>query len=56
MKSNPLLAERIRKNWQLVKFRHLRRLAEQGDLTRENFQERFNLDPFTSESRQLLLI
>ncbi len=56
MNQNPLLAEMIRANWQLVKFRHLRRLSEQGDLTRENFQERFNLDPFTSDSLQLLLI
>ncbi|MFN2111740.1 MAG: hypothetical protein ACK2TT_01345 [Anaerolineales bacterium] len=56
MNHNPLLAERIRAEWHLVKFRHLRRLAEQGDLTRENFQERFDLDPFTSDSRQLLLI
>jgi hypothetical protein len=56
MNQNPLLAEKIRENWQLVKFRHLRRLSEQGDLTRENFPERFNLDPFTSDSRQLLLI
>ncbi len=56
MNNNPLLADRIREDWQLVKFRHLRRLSEQSDLTRENYQERFNLDPFTSDSRQLLLI
>ncbi|MEJ2412289.1 MAG: hypothetical protein P8Y34_04740 [Anaerolineales bacterium] len=31
MNQNPLLAEMIRANWQLVKFRHLRRLSEQGD-------------------------
>ncbi len=56
MGQNPLLAEIIGKDWGLVKFRHLRRLAEQGDLTRDNFLERINLDPFTSDSPQLLLI
>jgi hypothetical protein len=56
IRQNPLLAEVIQENWQLVKYRHLRRLHEQGGLTRSNFQERFCLDPFTSDSPQLPLI
>ena len=53
---NPLLAEIIQENWQLVKYRHLRRLFEQGGITRDNFLDRFCLDPFTSDSAQLHLI
>jgi len=53
---NPPLEEEIQKGYGLVKFRHLRRLAEQGGLTHANLQERLSLDPFTSESPQLPLI
>jgi hypothetical protein len=53
---NPPLAEILQGNWQMVKFRHLRRLREQGGLTRDNYRERFCLDPFTSDSPQLPLI
>jgi len=56
MDHNPILAEIIQDQWQLIKFRHLRRLQEQGGLTRENFKERCCLDPFTSDSPQLPLI
>jgi hypothetical protein len=56
MRHNPLLAEIIQENWQLIKYRHLRRLHEQGGLTRSNYRERFCLDPFTSDSPQLPLI
>lgn len=53
---NPILAERLKENWGMIKFRHLRRLAEQRDLTRANIQERFLLDPITSDTLQPLLI
>ena len=56
LRHNPLLAEIVQENWQLVKFRHLRRIYEQGGLTRDNFLDRFCLDPFTSDSPQLPLI
>jgi hypothetical protein len=56
MRNNPPLAEVLQENWQLIKYRHLRRLYDQGGMTRENFRERFNLDPFTSDSPQLPLI
>jgi hypothetical protein len=55
-RQNPILADRIAENWGLIKFRHLRQLAQQGDIDRANFQERFQLDPFTSHSPQPLLI
>ncbi len=56
MEQNPILAETIQEKWRLIKYRHLRRLREQGGLTRENFRDRFCLDPFTSDSPQLPLI
>ena len=56
LRHNPLLADAIKGNWELIKYRHIRRLFEQGGLTRENFRERFCLDPFRSDSPQLPLI
>ena len=56
MRHNPVLAEILSKNWELIKYRHIRRLYEQGGLTRDNFPERFCLDPFTTDSPQLPLI
>jgi hypothetical protein len=56
MAHNPPLAERLNARFGLVKYRHLRQLAEQGGVTHTNLQERLSLDPFTSESPQLPLI
>ncbi len=56
MRQNPVLAEIINQNWILIKYRHLRRLHDQGGLTRDNFQDSLCLDPFTSDSPQLQLI
>jgi hypothetical protein len=56
MRYNPPLVEILQENWQMIKYRHLRRLFEQSGLTRDNYQDRFLLDPFTSDSPQLPLI
>jgi hypothetical protein len=56
MDQNPPLEEMIRGRYGLVKFRHIRRLAEQGGLTHSNLKEQLAVDPFTSESPQLHLI
>ena len=56
LQHNPPLADQIHQNWGFVKFRHLRRLAEEGSLTRENYLERFRLDPLTYDAPQLPLI
>ena len=56
MQHNPPLAGIIDKDWELIKYRHIRRLADQGNLSEENFLERLNLDPFRSDSPQLPLI
>ncbi|NJN44398.1 MAG: hypothetical protein HC806_06540 [Anaerolineae bacterium] len=42
--------------WQFLKFRHVRQLASSGELTAENWQERFTLDPLTYESAQMRLL
>jgi hypothetical protein len=56
MAHNPPLADHLNARFGLVKYRHLRQLAEQGGITHANLQERLSLDPFTSESPQLPLI
>jgi hypothetical protein len=53
---NLILDKTFNENFNLVKFRHIRRLEEQGGLTHTNIQERLALDPFTSDSPQLQLI
>ena len=53
---NPPLASALEEGWDLIKYRHIRRLNEEGGLTRENLQERLKLDPFISDSPQLQLI
>jgi hypothetical protein len=56
MRQNPVLGEIIEKDWRFIKYRHLRRLHGQSGLTQENIEERFSLDPFTSDSPQIPLI
>lgn len=56
LSQNPVLADVIQGKWELIKYRHLRRLAEQGGMTPDNYREKFRLDPFTSDSPQLPLI
>ena len=56
LRKNPELEKTISNHYQLVKFRHIRRLADQGGLSHANIQERLKLDPFTSESAQIPLI
>jgi hypothetical protein len=56
IKYNPPLAAELEKDWGLIKYRHVRRLAEESGITKQNLLERLALDPFISESRQLKLI
>ena len=53
---NPPLASRVEEKWGFLKFRHLRRLSDEGNLNRKNFMERFALDPLTYDDPQLPLI
>jgi hypothetical protein len=62
----PLISERLRRDprlraWmqgrpRLVKFRHLRRLAEDPTLDRENFLSRLGMDPAEHEDPQMTLL
>ena len=56
MENNNPLEDAIQNSWGLVKYRHIRRIADEGGLTKENLQERLALDPFTSDAPQLTLI
>ena len=56
MENNNPLEDAIQNSWGLVKYRHIRRIADEGGLTKENLQERLALDPFTSDAPQLPLI
>jgi len=61
-----LLAEKARRDWRLryavddatrvVKFRHVRRLAEESTLRRESLPERLALDPLGEQDPQLPLL
>jgi hypothetical protein len=42
--------------WRFIKFRHVRRLAENLSLTRESFAELLELDPLTLEHLQAPLL
>ncbi|MCJ7715268.1 MAG: hypothetical protein MUO54_01940 [Anaerolineales bacterium] len=56
MQNNKPLADLIQSSWGLIKYRHIRRMADEGGLTRDNLQERLALDPFTTDAPQLPLI
>lgn len=54
LKHNPPLAEIIDQQWELVKFRHIKRLWESAGGV--SFFDKLDLDPFQSDSPQLPLI
>lgn len=53
---DPRLEQSIKDKWQLVKFRHIRRLAENKSLTRESFLELIALDPLSEDQAQAPLL
>lgn len=52
---NPYLQERLASGWHFLKFRHVRRLADNMSLTRENFVEQMGSDPLTDTAHQMRL-
>jgi hypothetical protein len=52
---NPLLRRVADEKWQFIKFRHVRRLAKNTSLTRENLEEMLILDPLSSSDPQIPL-
>ncbi|MEK6222090.1 MAG: hypothetical protein N2D54_07555, partial [Chloroflexota bacterium] len=55
LKNNPHLAKIQQDEWEFVKFRWVRRLAENTTLTLETITEQFGLDPLAEDDAQLPL-
>ncbi len=53
---DPRLTLAAEDGWRFVKFRHVRRLAENRSLTPESFMELLDLDPLALENRQAPLL
>ncbi len=53
---DPRLADRLRSGLRILKYRHIRRLAGESTLTRENLIERLGVDPPEHEDPQLPLL
>ena len=56
LEHNPILKQAIEADWQLVKFRHIRRLSEDANLNRSNLDSRLVLDPLAYTDQQLPLL
>jgi hypothetical protein len=52
---DPRLHQALAAGWRLVKYRHMRRLAEDPDLTRETLEARLGLDPLENRDPQMTL-
>jgi hypothetical protein len=50
------LLQAVSEGWEFLKFRHLRRLAENKSLTQESFDELLGLDPLTAKQTQAPLL
>ena len=53
---DPRFEQAVEDGWRFLKFRHLRRLAENQSLTRDSFTELLDLDPLTLEQAQAPLL
>lgn len=53
---NPRLRSSVQEGWRLVKFRHLRRLADDLSLNRDNLERLLDLDPLANRDPQLPLL
>lgn len=56
LRRDPRLQQIVDSGWRFLKFRHLRRLAEEPNLTHENFNEFIDLDPLTYNAAQMQLL
>jgi hypothetical protein len=56
LERDPRLEYQIEAGWRFLKFRYLRRMAENTMLTFENFPSSLNLDPITSDDPQMPLL
>jgi hypothetical protein len=53
---DPRLEQAVEEGWRFLKFRHVRRLAENLSLTRTTLDELFALDPLTYDQVQMTLL
>ena len=53
---DPILEQSISDEWRIVKFRHIRRLAENDSLTKSSFFELLGLDPISGDQIQAPLL
>lgn len=56
LERDPRFAQAQKDGWRFIKYRHVRRLAENLSLTRESFAELLDLDPLTLEQLQAPLL
>ena len=56
LNKNQYLNQIIEQQWQFIKFRHVRRLAESINLIKENLDEQLSLDPLTYTKPQMRFI
>ncbi len=55
-KTNPALHLQLERNWHFVKFRHIRRLAENSQIDLTNILDQLLLDPLSNQDPQIQLL
>ncbi|MDH5507714.1 MAG: hypothetical protein OEZ02_10885, partial [Anaerolineae bacterium] len=53
---DPRLHQAVEQGWLFIKYRHIRRLAENYTLTKQSFDELLHLDPLTADPQQIPLL
>jgi hypothetical protein len=56
LSANPDLSRHLSSGWSFVKFRHIRRLAEDESLSPANLGDKLQLDPLTKDQPQMSLL
>jgi hypothetical protein len=56
LRRDPRLRQAVDEGWKFVKFRHIRRLAENHSLTANSFEELLGLDPISGDQTQAPLL
>jgi hypothetical protein len=56
LSANPDLSRHLSSGWLFVKFRHIRRLAEDASLNAANLDDKLLLDPLTKDQPQMSLL
>jgi hypothetical protein len=56
LSANPDLSRHLSSGWSFIKFRHIRRLAEDESLSIANLDDKLQLDPLTKDQPQMSLL